>query len=158
MKLTLLLFLLSISCFAQEDKKIMATINTLFDGMKKGDSALVHSVFSPQAKLFTVATDSKTGQPVLRSSEMKNFYVAVGTPHKEVFNELIWSPKIEIDGNLAQVWVPYAFYRDKTFSHCGIDAFQLFRDASGNWKIFHLADTRQKEGCVIPGEVSEKMK
>jgi len=158
MKLTIALFLISIACFAQEDKKVLAVINTLFDGMKKSDSAMVHSVFHPQAKMYSIQIDAKTGQPVMRSSEAKNFIVAIGTPHKEVFNELIWSPKIEIDGNLAQAWVPYAFYRDKTFSHCGVDAFQLFKDASGNWKIFHLSDTRQKEGCKIPAEVSDKMK
>ena len=158
MKLTVILFLISINCFAQEDKKVMAAVNTLFDGMHKGDSAMVHSVFYPGAKMFTATTDTKTGQPVLRQSDIKNFIAAVGTPHKEVWSELVWSPKIEIDGNLAQVWVPFAFYRDKTFSHCGIDAFQLFKDANGNWKIFHLSDTRQKEGCKLPAEVSEKMK
>ena len=158
MKLTFILVLLSITCFAQEDKKVMAAIYTLFDGMHKGDSAMAHSAFYPGAKMYRATTDSKTGQPVLRQSDLKNFIAAVGTPHKEVWTELVWSPKIEIDGNLAQVWVPFAFYRDKTFSHCGVDAFQLFKEPSGNWKIFYLADTRQKEGCKVPKEESEKLK
>ena len=158
MKLLPLVLLLSINLFAQESKKVMEPINVLFDGMKMGDSARVHSTFHPQAKMYTVAVDSKTNQPILRNGSIPNFLKAVGTPHAEVWNELIWSPKIEIDGNLAQVWVPYAFYTGKTFSHCGIDAFQLFKDSSGSWKIFHLADTRQKEGCVIPKEVSDNLK
>ena len=158
MKLTLYLLLLSLSAFSQESKKVMEPIDALFQGMKLGDSAMVHKVFHPQAKLFAVFIDSKTNQPVLRGDVFQKFLVAIGTPHKEVWNELIWSPKIEIDGNLAQVWVQFAFYAGKTFSHCGVDAFQLFKDANGNWKIFHLADTRQKEGCVIPAEMSDKMK
>ena len=158
MKLTIALFLLSLTCLAQEDKNVMQAVNTLFEGMHKGDSAMVRSVFYPGAKMFAISIDSKTNQPVLRQSEVKNFLVAIGTPHKEVWSEPVWSPKIEIDGNLAQVWVSYAFYRDKTFSHCGVDAFQLFKDTSGKWKIFHLADTRQKEGCKLPAEVTEKMK
>ncbi len=71
---------------------------------------------------------------------------------------MIWDPKIEIDGNLAQAWTQYAFYVGKKFSHCGVDAFQLFKGTDGTWKIFQLADTRQKEGCKIPKEISEQFK
>lgn len=35
------------------------------------------------------------------------------------------------------------------FSHCGIDAFQLFKDDKGEWKITQIVDTRRKEGCGI---------
>lgn len=136
----------------------MEPIHQLFEGMKKGDSALVHGAFHPSAKLYTVYMDVKKNTPVLRGDVFKEFLKSIGTKHKDVWNEFIWAPKIEIDGNLAQVWAPYAFYAGKTFSHCGVDAFQLFRDASGKWKIFHLADTHQKEGCTIPPEVSDKMK
>lgn len=156
MKLLLGFFLLSCSLMAQEDKKVMEPINQLFEAMKKGDSAMAHKVFHPVTKLFTVFID-KTGQSILRGEAVSGFLKAIGTPHKEVWNELIWSPKIEIDGNFAQAWVSYGFFVDKTFSHCGVDAFHLFKDSSGQWKIFHLADTRQKEGCKVPGEVREQM-
>jgi hypothetical protein len=75
-----------------------------------------------------------------------------------VWSELIWSPKIEVDGNFAQVWAPYAFYVDKTFHHCGVDAFHLFKNAAGEWKIFQLSDTRQKEGCNVPKKVTIQLK
>ena len=156
MKLAIVFLLLSHVLVAQEDKKVMEPIHQLFAAMKKGDSAMARKVFHPVAKLYSVYHD-KTGQPVLKGDASDGFLKAIGTPHKEVWNELIWSPKIEIDGNFAQVWVPYGFYVDKTFSHCGVDAFQLFKNAEGQWKIFHLADTRQKEGCVIPKEVSAQL-
>lgn len=63
-----------------------------------------------------------------------------------------------MDGDFAQVWAKYAFYLGRQFSHCGVDAFHLVRNAQDEWKIFHLADTRQKEGCVIPKEVAERYK
>lgn len=156
MKLLLGFFLLSCSLMAQENKKVMEPINQLFEAMKKGDSAMAHQAFHPVTKLYTVFMD-KTGQPILKGESIGGFLKAIGTPHKEVWNELIWSPKIEIDGNFAQVWVSYGFFVDKTFSHCGVDAFHLFKDSSGKWKIFHLADTRQKEGCKVPGEVREQL-
>ena len=156
MKLLPVFFMFSCSLLAQEDKKVMEPINQLFEAMKKGDSAMAHKAFHAVTKLYTVFID-KTGQPILKGEAVSGFLKAIGSPHKEVWNELIWSPKIETDGNFAQVWAPYAFYIDKTFSHCGVDAFQLFKDSSGQWKIFHLADTRQKEGCKVPGEVREQL-
>jgi hypothetical protein len=45
----------------------------------------------------------------------------------------------------------YAFFAGDTFSHCGVNAFQLFKGADG-WKIFHIADTRRREGCEMPEE------
>ena len=153
-----LLVLLSIVAMAQEDAKVMEPITLLFEGMKKGDSAMVHSAFRPGPTFYTVYLDSKTSQPILKADVFADFLKAIGTPHKDVWNEVIWSPKIEIDGNFAQVWAPYAFYATKTFSHCGVDAFHLFKDASGKWKIFHLADTRQKTGCNVPEKVSSQFK
>jgi len=49
---------------------------------------------------------------------------------------------------VAQVWTEYAFYLNKEFSHCGIDAFQLVKDKE--WKIIHLIDTRKKMNCEKP--------
>ncbi len=159
MRLPLILFfgLCSFATLAQ-DKNVMEPINLLFEGMKKGDSAMVHSAFRPAPTFYTVSIDSKTGQPVLKVDRFADFLKAIGTPHKDVWNEVIWSPKVEVDGNFAQVWAPYAFYINKAFSHCGVDAFHLFKDGSGKWKIFHLADTRQVAGCVVPESISSQFK
>ena len=49
------------------------------------------------------------------------------------------------------VWAKYAFYAGEQLSHCGVDAFQLVKGAEGG-KIFHIADTRRREGCETPEE------
>jgi hypothetical protein len=157
MKLISILLLISFSTFAQEDKKVLEPINQLFDAMKKGDSAAAHKAFMPGARLYSIGV-SRSGQRYLRMEELAGFLKAIGTPHKETWNELIWAPKIEIDGNFAQAWVSYGFYVDKTFSHCGIDAFHLFKDDKGAWRIFNLSDTRQKEGCAVPKELSDLLR
>ncbi len=155
--LPILLLLFSLPALAQESKAVMEPVNTLFEGMKRGDSAMVHSAFHGSPAFSTVFTDAK-GQPALRGGTLPDFLKAIGTPHKDVYNELTWAPKIEIDGNFAQVWVNYAFYAGTTFSHCGVDAFHLFRNAAGQWKIITLADTRQKTGCNVPKEVSDRVR
>lgn len=142
---------------SQEDKlAAQSPIDRLFIAMNQGDSAMLHSAFTDKVTMATITTD-KSGTPVIRhESSLDGFLKAVGTPHAESWNEPIWDLKIEIDGNFAQAWANYAFYRGGKFSHCGVDAFNLFKGIDGKWKIFHLADTRQKEGCKIPKKVSDK--
>ncbi len=157
-KLITICCFLSLSVFAQESKEVMKPVNLLFEGMKQGDSAMVRRAFHSEAVLHTVMSDPKTNEPRLRNEALAGFLKSVGTPHKEVYNELIWGEKIEIDGDMAQVWVDYAFYLGATFSHCGVDAFHLIRNAKGEWKIYSLSDTRRKTGCEVPKEVSERVR
>lgn len=152
-------FNLSVGSFAQTDegKAILEPITRLFTGMNRGDSAMVHSAFHSDAVLFSVGKDSQ-GNSVLKKDGIQAFLNAVGTPHSKTWNEPIWNTEVHYDGNLAQVWTNYAFYLGNTFSHCGVDAFQLLKDAKGQWKIFQLADTRQKEGCKVPSEIAAMFK
>ncbi len=43
----------------------------------------------------------------------------------------------------------YAFYAGEKFSHCGANTMQLARNASSEWKIVALADTRVQGRCRI---------
>ena len=86
-----------------------------------------------------------------RETSLEGFVQAVGTPHEEVWDERIWDVEVRVDGNLATVWTPYAFHLGDQLSHCGVDAFQLFKDTDG-WKVFHIADTRRREGCEVPAD------
>lgn len=140
------------------DKSIREPIDRLFLGMARGDSAMVRSSFATQVTMATISK-GKAGQPVIRyENGINDFLKAVGTPHSETWNEPIWDLKINIDGDFAQAWASYAFYRGKQFSHCGVDAFHLVRGTDGQWRIFHLADTRQKEGCNIPDDIKKRFK
>jgi len=132
-----------------EEAAVTAVIRKLFTGMLKGDSAMVHEAFARNVTMATAHRD-KTNQPVLKQeSSIRDFLKQVGTPHTEAYREEIWNIEVQIDGDLAQVWCDYAFYVGSTFSHCGVDAFQLHKGKDG-WRIFHLADTRRKEPCAMP--------
>ncbi len=151
--LTMLCFLTAAGQ-SPEDQDVMKPIVQLFQGMNRGDSALVRACFANEVSLVTLGTD-KAGKPVSKADRsIQNFLVAIGSPHAEPWSEPIWDVKVQRDGALAQVWARYAFYVGKKFSHCGVDAFQLMRTADGTWKIFHLADTRVREGCTIPEHIA----
>lgn len=147
----LLGFVLSVQ--SQNDEKLKDSMSihnliiSLFDGMRQGDSAKVSSAFHKEVKMYTSFTD-KDGQLVLQEGKLASFLNAVGTPHDKIWDEKIYGVKISIDGGIAQVWTDYTFYVSEEFSHCGVDAFHLVKEASGKWKIIHLMDTRRKEGCI----------
>jgi hypothetical protein len=86
---------------------------------------------------------------------LKDFIKAVGTPRKEKMNEVMWDAVVQQDRAFAQVWANYAFYRGNTFSHCGIDAFQLVR-VGEDWKIVNLSYTKSTVDCNIPWDISDK--
>lgn len=52
-----------------------------------------------------------------------------------------------VAGNVAMVWMPYDFYADGAWSHCGVDVFTFVRTAAG-WRISSLAySVEQPPAC-----------
>ncbi|MDJ1499891.1 nuclear transport factor 2 family protein [Xanthocytophaga agilis] len=137
------LFAQAQSSGSKEETEIKQVIGQLFDGMRKGDSAMVRSVFYSGARLQTTYVDKKTGKAALREESITDFAKAVGTPHKEVWDERLFAYDIKVDDNLAIAWTPYEFYLDGKFSHKGVNVFQLFKSEKG-WKVISIADTRRK--------------
>ena len=124
-----------------DESAVRAVVDQLLAGMRQGDSALVHQFFLPEARLHTVSDDA-----TLHRTSLDQLLTAVGTPHNEVWDERITDCRIRIDGPLATAWTPYRFYRGEAFSHCGTNAFQLYRSADG-WKILQITDTRRTDHC-----------
>ena len=134
--------------FAQQTAAdaVKQSINTLFDGMRKGDSTMLRSVFSKDMVLQSISTN-KEGKAVLTTENADAFVKSVGAPHAAIYDERITFGDIKIDGDLASVWAPYKFYLSDKFSHCGVDVFQLMKYADG-WKIIYIVDTRRKDNCI----------
>jgi hypothetical protein len=132
------------------EAEVRAVIDRSFDAMRRGDAAAMGSFFHPTARLQSVGVSRETGQPVLRTDSIAAFLRVVGTPHTAVYDERISDVQIRVDGNFATAWMNYTFYvvNDGTdqLSHCGVDAFQLFRSTDG-WKVIQITDTRRREGC-----------
>jgi hypothetical protein len=162
-KPTVLLFALLSFCSmhlraqSTDEQQIQQVIENLFIGMKTKDTAMVRNVFYETVTMATAFKGRDQKSVLRRESSIEGFVVSVGIPRADALNEEIWNLEIKVDGDLAQAWCDYAFYVGNRFSHCGVDAFQLFRTEKG-WKIFHLADTRRPADCKIPDAVSSKYK
>lgn len=130
-------------------KEIHQVLEVLFDGMREGDSAKVASVFDANAQMYSSYAD-KDGYPVIKKGGLQSFLMAIGTPHKAIWDERLANTQINIDGGIAQVWTDYSFYLGNEFSHCGVDAFQLIYKPSVGWRIIHLMDTRRSSRKESP--------
>ncbi len=151
--LTLLITTFHLLSYAQSDEKseIMNVVNNVFDAMRTSDSTLLKSCFVEKPNTYTIFRN-KEGETRFVTDDFQRFIDAVGKPKEDVWNEPIWNEKVQIDGDLASVWVDYAFYLNDQFSHCGVDAFHLVR-LDGSWKIFHLTDTRRRSNCEVPDDI-----
>jgi hypothetical protein len=131
---------------ATAEDSVRAVVVRLFDAMRTRDTATMRSVFLPDARLQS-AFVRQDGTPVLQADSVGSFVHAVsGAPADLTLDEQVDAVHVRIDGPLAVVTVDYTFFAGPRLSHCGIDAFQLFRGPEG-WKIFQLADTRRRTGC-----------
>ena len=149
-KLFVLIFIIILTpgLFAQQSSTaaIKQTINTMMDAMRKGDSVLLKSVLAKNMELQSVALDT-TGRVSLSTVRGNDLVTLIATPHADVYDERIVFGGIKMDGPLASVWTPYRFYVGTTFSHCGVNFFQLARTKDG-WKIIHIAYTIRKDNCI----------
>jgi hypothetical protein len=141
-----LLLLLSFVGFSQtEEAAVKIPIQQLFEGMKKSDSAMVHQTLLVNARLESIVK-AKSGDISVRSDSFDGFLKSIGKATPGDLDERLSGMQIRIDGDLATAWTPYKFYYKGNFSHCGVNAFQLIKTASG-WKILSIIDTRRKETC-----------
>ena len=121
----------------------LAAVQRLFDAMRQRDTTTMRGLMDPSVRLVTTA--SRNGEPVIRHATADEWIGAVGRATVEL-DERTWDPRVEVDDNLATVWLKYEFVAGGQFSHCGVDAFQLFKSAAG-WRIFQVADTQRRENC-----------
>jgi SnoaL-like domain/Putative lumazine-binding len=136
---------------------VIDVVKQLFDGMTNNDTTKVRNVFTKDAQMVTITPD-KDGKLTLLRANISEFVKAVGKKNPEKMVEHVWNYEVQMDGNLASVWCDYTFYIGNRVSHCGVDAFQLFK-ADKTWKIFQLSDTRHKDDCRANemGEVNMAM-
>lgn len=130
---------------AADQKAAKMVIENLFSAMIRADSAALRACFAPGAIMQTIAMDS-AGQTSVRTDGVDRFVKSVGAQAPGALDEQIKFGEVLIDGPLATVWTPYSFYVKGTFSHCGVNAFQLVKMATG-WKIQYIIDTRRKSPC-----------
>lgn len=140
--------IISLQLFAQESEEIAVqkTIEAFFEGFHAQDSTQIKQTVAKDVILQTIGKN-KEGNSSLRTEDFNAFLKSiVSIPETTKFQEKLLSFDIKVDGAMANAWTSYEFWVNDTFSHCGVNSFQLFKDGA-DWKIIYLIDTRRKEGC-----------
>ena len=90
-----LLFFTASVCLGQDEAQVMEPVNQLFEGMRRGQC---HGApgFHHSARMTSVKTDG-----TITDDALADFLKAIGTPHTEVWNEVIWKPVVQVDGTFA---------------------------------------------------------
>ena len=93
----MLLLAIATPAFCQTPQDdIKKTITTIFDGMRKGDTAMLRSAFHKDMVLQSVV-NKKDGITTLITEKADDFIKQVGTPHKDVYDERITWGDIKIE-------------------------------------------------------------
>ena len=128
-----------------DEAEVKAVITSLFDGMRAADSAKVRAAFAPGAMMQTIRNNGQSPVEVF-GDKPEGFIKSIAGQSRDVLDEQITFASFYSDGQLATVVTPYKFFYKGSFSHCGINSFQLVKFTDG-WKIQYIIDTRKKTGC-----------
>lgn len=148
-------WLISIFCFftitilvgQSPEEEVRQTVVDFFEAFHAQDSVRMKLTVHPDVILQTIGTN-KDGLQQVKTENFNDLVRSITSiPDSVQFEEKIMYYSIRIDGPMANAWTPYEFWLNNEFHHCGVNSFQLFKDA-GTWKIIYLIDTRRKEGCA----------
>lgn len=125
-----------------DKQQIEAVVNQFFDALEKKDTLLLQSATMPKAQIWVRRTNKTPASATMRFVEDDIKRLNGGRPVKEIGLDF----DINIHNGVAVAWVPYEFWVEGEFSHCGIDIFTLF-EIEDVWKIVSIAYSIEKESC-----------
>lgn len=139
------ILIIAVALFVQQiqaqDKDIIKSIDTFFEGMHTSDTLKIKSVCADGMILQSVSETPKGEK--FSTENMSEFYKSIASlPDNVKIHEKLLDYKVQSDGLIAHAWTPYEFYVNGKLSHSGVNSFQLYKE-NGLWKIVYILDTRR---------------
>ncbi len=121
---------------------VVAVADSALAAISRSDFVALTDLMVDEATI--VATVERDGVPQTRVTTRAEWRGRAAGPR---LTERGWQPTVQLQAGIATVWLPYDFYLDGKWSHCGIDTFTLVkRDA--RWMIVTIAYTvEQPPAC-----------
>ena len=127
-----------------EAAAVMAPIDAMFRGLAAHDAAAILAQVRPDGGA-TVAVERPDGGRSIRRLGWAEFAAGV-KPGADRLEERLTDRVVEVDGDIAMVWGPYIFTVNGKLHHCGVNHFDLVREA-GAWKVLNVTWTQRTTGC-----------
>ena len=132
---------------ARPDSAITATIDRLFDAMKKTDTAAVRAAFLAGGRVIVMPAANAPAERVTALS-LDDFVKFTGNNVPGSWIERAWNPLTSTSGSLGNVWFDYDIYRNGALTQCGSNSVQLQRSGA-EWKIVSMAFSARNAGCPL---------
>lgn len=151
MSLTLMVVLLASAGLRAPDQQpspeeaVLEAVESFFQALQEKDAEGLREVVAPQARIMGIRL-SETG-PDLQVTDFQDFIARVVESDVEM-KEDDFDVRVEVRGDLANVWQEFNFFMDGRLTQCGTEAIHLLRFPDG-WKILHLSETIRSEGCEV---------
>ena len=126
-----------------EERAVLIPIEAILTAFSNGDAAAMLTHVYPDGRVTATGTRGATSIG-LRTESWTQFALRI-TPATK-FDERIYHPAIEIDGDVAMVWAAFVVRRDGKISNCGYDHFDLVRE-NGVWKVMNLSFSSRTSDC-----------
>jgi hypothetical protein len=140
-----------------EEGKIRAAIADVYAVIsgpagQKRDFARMKTLFTPDARLYAV------GQRGLQGGSLDNYIERSGPFLEKVgFTEKELTRRMEIYGNVAQVWSSYAgTSTDGSVNVRGINSFQLARQPDGRWLVHSILWQAENPSLPLPRDMEAR--
>ena len=117
------------------ESEVLAVVEAALDRISDEDWVGFTDLMLEEANAFTVY--ERNG---VRSYRVRTWAESRADSDDADLVERGFSPTVHLQGGLASVWLPYDFYIDGVWSHCGVDSFTLLHTADG-WRIASIAWT-----------------
>jgi hypothetical protein len=127
-----------------DESAAMATVDRMFAGLAARDGQAILAVVRPEGGA-NVAVERPDGSRVVRHLSWTEFAAGL-KPGPEKYREALTDPVVRVDGDIAMVWGRYTFFLDGKKQHCGVDHFDLVREA-GAWKLLNVTWSQRTTGC-----------
>ena len=124
-------------------EEVLEVVNNFLAAISGNREISLSELFLAGGRL--VSAREQDGGTTIQAVSFKDFEKQIEAAG-ESYLERIWEPKVEIRKESATVRAPYDFYRDRQFSHCGIDWFHLV-EQEGRWRISSVQYTVETTGC-----------
>ena len=127
-----------------ETAAVLAPINRMFAALTVRDTATLVAQTRAEGRATAVLT-LPDGTRAVRARSWADFAEGLKDGPGKLEERLV-NPVVEIDGDIAMVWSSYVFLIDGKRSHCGVDHFDMVRDAGG-WKVLNITWTQRQTDC-----------
>lgn len=135
-------YLLGQDHFGKGETEIREVINLFFKSIEDKDSILMKQTTLDEAQIWRRNSDANPIKQDMRFSRDDLPRMATMPDLRELALDF----EIKVHNGIAVAWVPYEFYVEDQFSHCGIDIFTLFQ-IDGIWKIVSAAYSIENKSC-----------